>query len=83
MEHIARTPKQLGAVIRRERRRQNLTQEQLGARVRLRQATISKLEAGEPATQLRTLLNVLMALELELTVRSRTRTTTDAIEDIF
>ena len=83
MEQIARTSKQLGAIIRRERRRKNLTQKQLGAKVRLRQATISKLEAGEQATQLSTLLDVLTALELELAIRLRSRAATDEIEDIF
>ena len=52
MEQIARTPQQIGAAVRRVRRQQNLTQEKLGAKVTRRQATVSKLEAGEPRTQL-------------------------------
>ena len=66
MQH-ARTAKQIGAIIRRARRNAGLTQAELGNRVGLRQATISKLEKGEPATQLSTLLDVLTALELEVT----------------
>ena len=46
---IARTPKQIGAAIRRLRRQRSLTQTELGAKMHVRQATISKLEAGEPA----------------------------------
>ncbi len=83
MKQTARTAKQLGAIIRRERRRQGLTQTQLGAKIGLRQATISKLEAGEPATQLRTLLDALAALGLEVLIDKRERTSVDEIESLF
>ena len=83
MAQRARTAKQLGAIIRRERRRQGLTQARLGARIGLRQATISKLEAGEPATQLRTLLDVLTALNLEIHIALRGKTSSDEIESLF
>ena len=83
MEQIARATEQIAAVIRRERRRCGLTQEQLGAKVKLRQATISKLEAGEPATRLQTLLDVMRALNLELVIRPRTKALTSDIEGLF
>jgi len=83
MAQRARTAKQLGAIIRRERRRQGLTQTQLGGKIGLRQATISKLEAGEPATQLRTFLDALTALNLEMRVAPRGKTTSDEIESLF
>jgi HTH-type transcriptional regulator / antitoxin HipB len=83
MDQIARTAKQIGAIIRRERRKHNLTQDQLGSRIHLRQATISKLEAGEPATRLSTLLDVLPALDLEIVLRPRTKGSSDDIEAIF
>ncbi len=83
MEQTARTTKQIGNAIRRERRKRNLTQNQLGSKVKLRQATVSKLEAGEPATQLRTLLDVLTALNLESVIRPRTITSSTEIEDIY
>lgn len=83
MEQIGRTPKQIGAIVRRQRRQRRFTQEQLGAKTRLRQATISKLEAGEPATQLRTLLDALAALDLEIVIRPRSKASTDEIEELF
>ena len=83
MKQTARTAKQLGAIIRRERRRQGLTQSQLGAKIGLRQATISKLEAGEPATQLRTLLDALAALGREVLIEKRGKTSADEIESLF
>jgi len=48
-----------------------------------RQATVSKLEAGEPATQLRTFMDALTALELELVIRPRTTVSTEEIEGLF
>ncbi len=48
-----------------------------------RQATVSKLESGEPATQLRILMDALTALDLELVIRVRTKVSTQEIEDLF
>jgi len=83
MDIIARTTKQLGAAIRRTRRARKMTQSILGQKMHARQATVSKLEAGEPATQLRTLMDALTALELELVIRPRTTVSTEEIEDLF
>jgi len=82
-DQIARTPKLLGAIIRRERRRLGQTQNDLGARIKHRQATISKAEAGEPGTRVGTLLDALAALNLELVVRPRTKSSPKDIEVLF
>lgn len=82
MEQIARTPKQVGAAVRRRRRTLKLSQSDLGAKADLRQATISALENGKPGTQLRTLIDAMAALGLEMAIRERSRSDKD-IEDIF
>jgi len=82
MEQIARTSRQVGAAIRRRRRRMGLRQGDLGSRTNLRQATISALENGEPGTQLRTLVNVMAALGLEMVIRERSKAG-EAIEDLY
>jgi HTH-type transcriptional regulator / antitoxin HipB len=82
MEQIARTPKQIGAAIRRRRRSAGLSQTALGEKTGLRQATISALENGEPGTQLRTLIGVMAALGLEMVIRERTQAR-ERIEDVF
>jgi HTH-type transcriptional regulator/antitoxin HipB len=83
MDIIARTPKQAGAAIRRIRRQRALTQADLGAKTHVRQATISKLEHGEPNTQLRILMDALTALDLELLIRPRSSVPTDGLEDLY
>jgi HTH-type transcriptional regulator / antitoxin HipB len=83
MDMIVRTTKQLGTAIRRTRRTRAMTQGSLGQKMDARQATISKLEAGEPGTQLQTLMDALTALDLELVIRPRTTVSTKAIEDMF
>ncbi|MBH5400694.1 helix-turn-helix domain-containing protein [Bradyrhizobium sp. CNPSo 4010] len=83
MDTIARTPQQIGAGIRRYRRQKKFTQAGLGEKMHARQATVSKLEAGAPATQLRILMDALAALDLELVIRPRTKSTAEAIEDLF
>ena len=82
MEQIARTSMQIGAALRRRRRSAGLSQDALAAKANLRQATISALESGEAGTQLRTLIDVMAALGLEIVIRERTKAA-DNIEDVF
>jgi HTH-type transcriptional regulator/antitoxin HipB len=82
-EQIARNEKQLGAILRRARKHAGLTQGILGGRIQMRQGTVSRLETGEPAVQLRTLMAALSALDLELVVRPRSKASPADIEDLF
>jgi HTH-type transcriptional regulator / antitoxin HipB len=82
-QHIARTEKELGAILRRARKQAGRTQLDMGKNIHLRQATISRLEAGAPAIQLRTLMGALAALSLELVVRPRSKASAADIEEIF
>ena len=82
MDTIARTAKQLGAAFRRFRRQKGLTQRSLGELMHARQATVSKLESGT-SLQLGVLIDALMALDLELVVRPRSKASTDQIEELF
>ena len=83
MNQIARTATQIGAILRRERLKRGLTQSELGSKIGLRQATVSKLEKGEPATRLATLLDALTALNLQLVVTERGKSSKENIERLF
>jgi HTH-type transcriptional regulator/antitoxin HipB len=82
-QQIVRTEKQLGAILRRARKQAGLTQSGLGKNIHLRQGTVSRLEAGEPAVQLHTVMEALAALNLELVVRPRSQASAADIENIF
>jgi HTH-type transcriptional regulator/antitoxin HipB len=82
-DFVARNEKQLGAILRRVRKSAGLSQTEMGEIIHLRQGTVSKLEAGAPASQLQTLMAALAALNLELVVRSRHRVEAQDFEDIF
>lgn len=82
MEQIARTTQQIGGAIRRRRRQAGLSQSELGAKSNLRQATISALENGEPGIQLRTLIDVIATMGLEVVIRERSKADRD-IEELF
>lgn len=82
-EQIARTGQQLGAILRRTRKQNGLSQDGLGEKIHRRQGTISRLESGEPAVQLRTLMEVISALDLELVIRPRSQGSAAEIEDLF
>jgi HTH-type transcriptional regulator / antitoxin HipB len=73
VSELARTPAQIGAAIRRQRKHLGWNQRELGERAGLRQPTISVIETGNAATRLDTLLAVLAALELELRIAPRSR----------
>jgi len=73
MTDIARTPRQIGAIIRRQRKLLGLSQSALGDRAGLRQETISLIETGNVATRLDTILAVLAALDLEFQIGARSR----------
>ncbi len=83
MNQIARIPKQIGEIVRWRRQALKQTQVQMGKQVKLRQATISKLENGESGTRLSTLFEVLTALDLELVIRTRTKSSLRDIEENF
>ena len=82
MDPASRTPKQLGAELRRYRKKRGLTQAQLSSRIEKRQATISTLESAGNGT-LETLFAILSALDLELSIRPRTKGGPAKLEDIF
>jgi HTH-type transcriptional regulator/antitoxin HipB len=83
MSQSARTASQIGAIIRRARRNAGLTQAELGNTIGLRQATIARLEAGEPATRVSTLLDALTALGLEIVIDQRGKASVRDLEDLF
>jgi HTH-type transcriptional regulator / antitoxin HipB len=82
MNIIVRSPSQMGAAIRRQRKLKSLTQTQLAEKTNMRQATISQLEKGEGGVRLKTLTDALAALNLELVVQERS-TSAHSIEDLF
>src|SRR3546814_18996526 len=63
---IARTSKQLGHALRRQRHTLALSQTAVGEQTTLRQATISAAEAGASGTTLKTIFTLLAELDLEL-----------------
>jgi HTH-type transcriptional regulator/antitoxin HipB len=83
MNQIARTSKQIGDVIQRQRRLKNLTQSELAQRSGLRQEKISKIEAGEPGTRIEMICTLLAALDLEVTIAPRSKGSAKDIEELF
>ncbi|TKB68811.1 MAG: helix-turn-helix domain-containing protein [Nitrospira sp.] len=83
MGDFARDPRQIGNLIRRIRKKQGLSQTQLGEKAGLRQETISLIETGNPSTTVETILSVLAALDLEFRMVSRSKGRAADIEEIF
>lgn len=83
MSDLARTPKQIGAIIQRVRKRRGWTQMMLAERAGLRQATISMIEGGENPAKLDSLLAILAALDLEFRIADRSKGRGRDIEELF
>ena len=83
MKDLARDPRQVGNLVRRARKKQGLSQSQLGDKAGLRQETISLIETGHPAAKLQTILGILAALDLELRIVALRKGQAAAIEEIF
>ena len=83
MTDLARTPKQIGTIVQRARKKMGWNQTELGEKAGLRQETISLIETGNPAARLDTILAVLSALDLEFRIATRSRGQAADIEEIF
>lgn len=81
MSTLVRSPRTAGDLIRRERLTRGWSQTELAARMRVRQATVSKLEAGEPATRMEVLFKALSALGLQFIKGDRVPD--QDLEDLF
>ena len=74
MGKVIRSNKDLGAVIRLARKTKNLRQVDVAQKASVRQALISELENGVTTAKLDTVIRVLAALELDLSIVSRRKT---------
>lgn len=83
MSQIARSPTQLGDTLRRFRTLAGISQSDVAALAGLRQATISKVESGYATVQMETIFAILAALNLELNIDVRSKSSAQDIEDIF
>ena len=70
-EYVARTPRQIGAILRGFRKSRGMTQAQTGDAIGLPQSVVSKLEADPSNAAFSRVFKLLAALELELAVRPR------------
>lgn len=71
MQYVARTPAQLGDVLKGFRRSRKMTQEAAGQRVGLPQNVVSIIETRTDSVSVERLFTLLSALGLELVIRDR------------
>lgn len=71
MNNLARSPQQIGTLVRRARKAKGWSQGELGLQSGLRQGTVSQIESGHAGVRLETLLSVLAALGLEFRIGPR------------
>ena len=77
------SPESLGQALRSERKQKGLSQKAVGHSVGMEQHTISKIEKGNPGTELNTLFRLLAALDLELTIQPRQKPSTESKGDAW
>ncbi|MFG6501637.1 helix-turn-helix domain-containing protein [Sulfitobacter sp. 1A15106] len=83
MSDLARTPRQIGSIIQRARKKRAWSQMKLAEQAGLRQATVSTIENGEKSAKLETILAILAVLDLELRIGQRSKGHGSDIEELF
>jgi HTH-type transcriptional regulator/antitoxin HipB len=83
MSSLARSTKQLGRLIQQFRKARGWSQTDLAHQAGLRQEMVSKIEAGQPGSRVASIFDLLAALDLEMTLAPRTKSSAADIEDIF
>ena len=80
MEKVVRNSKDLGEAIRRARKARNLRQVDVAQKASVRQALVSELESGATTAKLDTMIKVLAALDLDLSIAPRRKAEFDPTE---
>jgi HTH-type transcriptional regulator/antitoxin HipB len=75
MDIVARTPPQLGQSLKARRVKLQLSQTEVGAKVGMKQNTVSVLEISTASSSVASLFKVLSALGLELVIREKLKST--------
>lgn len=83
MNQLARSPKQMGAIIQAARHQRGMNQSQLADLAGMRQETVSSIEGGLLGAKLSSIFDILAALDLEITVQARSRSSAADIQAIF
>jgi HTH-type transcriptional regulator/antitoxin HipB len=73
MDIVTRTPQQLGQSLKARRTNLKLSQTEVGAKVGMKQNTVSVLEISTSSSSVESLFKVLSALGLELVVREKSK----------
>jgi len=71
MEKVVRSNKELGAVLRMARKAKDMRQVDVAQNASVRQALVSDLENGTTMARLDTVIKVLAALDLDLSITPR------------
>ena len=80
MVKVIRSNKDLGAAIRLARKSGNLRQVDVARKASVRQALVSDIENGATTAKLDTVIRVLAALDLDLSIIPRRKTSFDPTE---
>ena len=80
MDIVARTPQQLGQSLKARRTNLKLSQTEVGAKVGMKQNTVSVLETCTSSSSVESLFKVLSALGLELVVQAKSKSSPAAQE---
>ena len=80
MEKVIRNNKELGEAIRQARKNKDLRQVDVAQRASIRQALVSELENGATTAKLDTVVRVLAALDLDLSIVPRRKARFDPSE---
>ena len=74
---LVRSPAQVGSFVRRLRKLKDYSQMSLAEESGVAQATISRIEKGSQQAEIGTLIQILLALDAEITITEKQKSTPD------
>jgi HTH-type transcriptional regulator/antitoxin HipB len=80
MNIVTRTPQQLGQSLKARRAKLKLSQTEVGAKVGMKQNTVSVLEISTSSSSVESLFKVISALGLELVLQEKAKSPSSAQE---
>lgn len=83
MQKVARSPDDLGHILKQYRLQNDLTQTELANKVKSHQRLVSRLEAGNKGRTIDLIFNIFKVLDLEVEIRPRQKTKASDIVDLF
>jgi transcriptional regulator with XRE-family HTH domain len=83
MHKIARSPHDLGHILKQHRLAKQLSQSDVAEQMNATQISVSRIESGNVGQKMAQIFKIMALLDLEIEIKSRQKTSSRDVADIF